>query len=361
MQAAIKAKQIADERKGLQDQLDSATMTSAQLLEKQRNALDETNRALFDQVQAAQAAAAAMAAMKSALDGLANTKVSLQQQLLTAQGKPLEALQLKRDTELAAALDGKTGDAIAKIAAAVKANWDLEDAISAQTAANQAAADAANAAATAASNAASAAASLKSAWQSLTDTIYAEVQRIRGLMNGGNNAASLAQLQAQFAIETAKARAGDQDAAKLLPSISKDLLDMQATQATTALDLMRAQAQTAASLEATVRILHDQYGLTIPGFAAGGDHAGGWRMVGEHGPEIEATGPSRIFDAATTASMLRSGGSDEEGLTVHELRMIRMALEQVAINTSRTNKFLDKVIVPAPTSGEIAITTRTVS
>jgi phage-related minor tail protein len=38
------------ERKGLQDQLDELTMTSTQLLAKQRDALDESNRALFDQV-----------------------------------------------------------------------------------------------------------------------------------------------------------------------------------------------------------------------------------------------------------------------------------------------------------------------
>ena len=35
------------------DQLDQLTLNSAQLLEKQRSALDESNRALFDQIQAA--------------------------------------------------------------------------------------------------------------------------------------------------------------------------------------------------------------------------------------------------------------------------------------------------------------------
>lgn len=46
---------ITQERKGLQDQLNELTMSAAQLLELQRNALDESNRALFDQVQAAKA------------------------------------------------------------------------------------------------------------------------------------------------------------------------------------------------------------------------------------------------------------------------------------------------------------------
>jgi hypothetical protein len=43
-----------------------------------------------------------------------------------------------------------------------------------------------------------------------------------------------------------------------------------------------------------------------PGFAAGGSHRGGWRIVGERGPELEATGPSRIFNARDTAAILGS-------------------------------------------------------
>jgi guanyl-specific ribonuclease Sa len=40
-------------------------------------------------------------------------------------------------------------------------------------------------------------------------------------------------------------------------------------------------------------------------FAMGGYHTGGIRMVGERGPELEATGPSRIFSHNQTASMFR--------------------------------------------------------
>ena len=50
--AVVDAQKAAqDERKDLRDQLDELTMTSAQLLAKQRDALDESNRALFDQIQ----------------------------------------------------------------------------------------------------------------------------------------------------------------------------------------------------------------------------------------------------------------------------------------------------------------------
>ncbi|MET3132858.1 hypothetical protein AAKU55_003139 [Oxalobacteraceae bacterium GrIS 1.11] len=59
---------IASERKGLLDQLDTLTMSSIQLLDKQRLALDASNRALFDQVQAATRAAAAVTAAQQGID-----------------------------------------------------------------------------------------------------------------------------------------------------------------------------------------------------------------------------------------------------------------------------------------------------
>ena len=44
--------------------------------------------------------------------------------------------------------------------------------------------------------------------------------------------------------------------------------------------------------------------LNIPGFATGGVHAGGLRIVGEKGPELEYTGPSTILPADLTRSVL---------------------------------------------------------
>ena len=66
---------IASERARLQDQYDTLTMTSAELLDKQRNALDSSNQALFDQVQAAQATkTAAESAAQAQLDAAAATQ-----------------------------------------------------------------------------------------------------------------------------------------------------------------------------------------------------------------------------------------------------------------------------------------------
>ena len=72
IQAATKAAEIEQERTGLQDQLNSLTDTAAQALTRQRDALDESNRALFDHVQALQdAKQAAEAAQDYQLQALA--------------------------------------------------------------------------------------------------------------------------------------------------------------------------------------------------------------------------------------------------------------------------------------------------
>ncbi len=90
-----------------------------------------------------------------------------------------------------------------------------------------------------------------------------------------------------------------------------------------------------------------------PGYATGGDHPGGLRLVGERGPELEATGPSRIFDAQTTASMLRSGGANDSEV-VAELRAMR---QQIA-DLQSTNKKTADVLVRSSQGGDsINITT----
>lgn len=58
-----------------------------------------------------------------------------------------------------------------------------------------------------------------------------------------------------------------------------------------------------------------------PNFAAGGWHAGGLRLVGEQGPELEATGPARLFTAGETRRLLApADGADETAGEVAALR-----------------------------------------
>ena len=54
----------------------------------------------------------------------------------------------------------------------------------------------------------------------------------------------------------------------------------------------------------------------IPGFAAGGSHSGGLRIVGENGPELESTGPARLYTAGQTAQMLSGAGRSRQAVTL---------------------------------------------
>lgn len=51
-------------------------------------------------------------------------------------------------------------------------------------------------------------------------------------------------------------------------------------------------------------------GDPVPAFAAGGLHAGGLRLVGERGPELEVTGPARYWSTSQTAAMLGGGSTN---------------------------------------------------
>ncbi|MBD3762471.1 hypothetical protein [Rhizorhabdus sp.] len=54
----------------------------------------------------------------------------------------------------------------------------------------------------------------------------------------------------------------------------------------------------------------------VPFFAAGGAHSGGLRIVGENGPELEATGPARYYSANRTADMVRGPSAEDIGAAV---------------------------------------------
>jgi hypothetical protein len=73
----------------------------------------------------------------------------------------------------------------------------------------------------------------------------------------------------------------------------------------------------------------------IPAFANGGMHSGGMRLVGENGPEIEATGPSRIMDNKRTQSLFQNPE------LVSEIRNLRSEVaglreEQLQLQTSNS-------------------------
>lgn len=65
----------------------------------------------------------------------------------------------------------------------------------------------------------------------------------------------------------------------------------------------------------------------VPAFAEGGWHAGGLRLVGERGPEIEATGAARIWSAPQTRAILADDGGAGRDAVI-ELRALRQNLDR---------------------------------
>lgn len=172
----------------------------------------------------------------------------------------------------------------------------------------------------------SAADSVKSALQQYTDAIYGEVKRIRGLMEGdGEEAQARAQMRLDLA--AVQADAGSEDALKSLPQLAQNLTLLAESNSSTLLELRMVQAQTAATLERSAAIASKRYGLTVPAFADGGSHGGGWAMVGERGPELAYLPPARIYTASDTRSMLTNNGSGGGAELAAALQAIAIAIE----------------------------------
>lgn len=191
---------------------------------------------------------------------------------------------------------------------------------------------------------------LLNAIKDTTSGIADEIARIKGL-SSTSAGKSFAQLQSEFAINTAQARSGDQAAIDLLPSISQALLKAAEATAGSSLDVAVIQAQTLASLQATLDAISDPT-KRLKGFASGGDFSGGWRIVGENGPELEATGSARIFNSDQTARILRPASSDADMLA--ELRDLRREVAglrddqriqaaTIAGNTGKAARILESV------------------
>jgi hypothetical protein len=87
----------------------------------------------------------------------------------------------------------------------------------------------------------------------------------------------------------------------------------------------------------------------VPAFAMGGLHSGGLRIVGERGPELEATGPARYWSAADTTAMLGNSQRREELLAAEvralraEMANLHAAMAATASHTAKTSRILERV------------------
>ncbi|WP_099880481.1 hypothetical protein [Massilia violaceinigra] len=402
-EAVRSLKDIAAERAGLQGQVDQLTMTPAAYAEKQRLAergnLDDSNRPLFDQLTGARAAAAlavvnktyedqiagfvratmsaseiraletkgmdettiklydlvaaynasavASGIAKEAADRLAATNKGYEDQILVFEKAGLSAAELRK-------LETKGMDeSTVKLYDKLKA---LEAAKLAQDAADRAAAEAAamrtrdaeeyaRVQQRLADEAQRAAEQMRDAWQSVTDSIFDEVKRIRGLA-AGDGASTLAGAQAEFAIKSAQAQAGNQDAAKLLPSISQKLIELAEANATSLLDLQRIRARTAASLDATGAILAAKFGLTLPSLAVGTNYLPADMVIQAHeGERVIPAADNRALmqminrpaQADTSAAAQQQSRDEMSGLRA-EVRAIALSNAELVRMGNRVNE-----------------------
>jgi hypothetical protein len=79
----------------------------------------------------------------------------------------------------------------------------------------------------------------------------------------------------------------------------------------------------------------------VRGYASGGYHEGGWRMVGENGPELEKTGASKIFSNQQSKSLVDNSELVAEVKALRE--EIRAGQAVIANNTKATTKILRDV------------------
>ena len=400
VQAATKAAAMLEERTGLQQQLDELTMTSAQLLAKQRDALDESNRPLFDQINALKDSRAALEAQAAALEAQAAAQRNATQaakdrgaDLLAGVDSAFSVLQAVVNREkallqesanahrnlssaLQGALDGmavagqERDDRIgaqAQIRAALaiaKASGVLPDASTLKGALSILSKDASSMFATQqdylrdfystqndiADLAGLTDKALSVDEQSLQalDAILANAQQQVDALKGIDTSIfSLAEAISGFqrAIDAAKedqvASAGGE-----LSKVYKELLGRQVDRSGLEFYTARmAEGITIDQIREAIKTSDEYKALHgIPGFASGGMFGGGLRLVGENGPELEVTGPSRIFSASQTSDMLSRLASPAENnaALVAEIRALRSEVSELRRVAGRTADATEK-------------------
>lgn len=174
---------------------------------------------------------------------------------------------------------------------------------------------------------------LDTASREATATMIEEINRLRGVVQT-TSTGGFEGTRASFLSAIAAAGAGDATAMASLPGLSQSLESMFAGNARSLEDVNRFRSWLANSI-----------GSVVPAFASGGIHAGGIRLVGENGPELEVTGPSRIFSAGETAGML-GGNNVVQAIAVlnQNLELLRAEVRADVQHNAKTAKLLDRVI-----------------
>ena len=84
--------------------------------------------------------------------------------------------------------------------------------------------------------------------------------------------------------------------------------------------------------------------MPVHEWATGGDHPGGWAMVGERGRELIYTPPSRVYNAADTNSILaglqqsrQQSAPEKIVVNIHGKGGIEALIDKVIVTRERHN------------------------
>lgn len=142
------------------------------------------------------------------------------------------------------------------------------------------------------------------AWEALQNDLSAfRVELTAGALAGLSPEAAYAAAQTQFADTSRLAGLGNQDALAGLAEAGRALLAASEAYNARTGAYFADRDRVLSAVDAGVALT----GRKIEGFANGGFFGGGLRIVGERGPELEATGPARIWSAQQTQAMMGGG------------------------------------------------------
>lgn len=156
-----------------------------------------------------------------------------------------------------------------------------------------------------------------------------------GLKGVTDESADSAMAQAKLMAMLGKAKKGDFSGVEKLSEILDDIVIKKEDYAS-ALDYSRAYWKTVGAATQLTGLIDKK--VAVPGYATGGIHPGGLRVVGESGPELEVTGPSRIYN---------QGQLIDVAAILEELRALRAEVVNgnyaVAKNTMKTAESLQRI------------------
>jgi hypothetical protein len=160
-----------------------------------------------------------------------------------------------------------------------------------------------------------------------------------GLKGVTDEATTSTQAQAKLMTTLNKAKKGDFKGIENLADILSDITINKEDYAS-ATDYARSYWRTIGASTELASLIDKKVAkpVEIPGFAEGGSHIGGLRIVGESGPELEYTGPSRIYNGNQLINI---------DALIEELKALRQEVKYgnyaVAKNTMKTAESLQRI------------------